>query len=211
MRQRNLLVGVATGLFAAVILGAVPAAATPCTDLLSLQLEHTTITSAQDNVTGVFVAPGSPPLIDLPAFCRVTATLIPTSDSWIRIEVWLPETTWNGRFLGTGGGGFQGTITYSELASGIQFGFAAANSDLGTGSSGCSPLFCGSAGNMGNPLAIAFGDPASPSTGLFGHPERITDFGYRAIHLMTVRGKEIANAFYRRGANKAYFAGCSTG
>ena len=40
---------------------------------------------------------------------------------------------------------------------------------------------------MGNPLAIAFGDPATPSTGLFGHPERIKDFGYRAIHLMTLR------------------------
>jgi feruloyl esterase len=64
---------------------------------------------------------------------------------------------------------------------------------------------------MGNPLAIAFGDPAAPSTGLFGHPERIKDFGYRAIHLMTVRGKEIANAFYQQSAHKSYFAGCSTG
>src|SRR5262249_10982506 len=213
MRYRHLLPA-AAGLFAAIAIGAGPAGATPCTDLMSLQLEHTVITSAQDNTTGVFVVPGTNPpqtLPGLPAFCRVTATLIPTSDSAIRIEVWLPETTWNGRFLGTGGGGFQGTITYNELASGIQFGFAAANSDLGTGSSGCSPLFCGSAGNMGNPLAIAFGDPAAPTTGLFGHPERIKDFGYRAIHLMTVRGKEIVQAFYRQRAAKAYFAGCSTG
>jgi feruloyl esterase len=64
---------------------------------------------------------------------------------------------------------------------------------------------------MGNPLAIAFGDPTAPTTGLFGHPERIKDFGYRAIHLMTVHGKEIANAFYNKGAQRAYFAGCSTG
>jgi feruloyl esterase len=214
VHQRLLTGGSAAGLFAALVIGTAPAAATPCTDLQSLQLEHTTITSAQDNTTGVFVVPNSNPpqtLTGLPAFCRVTALLIPTSDSAIRIEVWLPETTWNGRFLGTGGGGFQGTITYGELASGIQFGFAAANSDLGTGSSGCSPLFCGSAGNMGNPLAIDFGDPAAPTTGLFGHPERIKDFGYRAIHLMTVRGKEIVNAFYRRAAGHAYFAGCSTG
>src|SRR5262249_52613071 len=143
MRYRRLLPG-AAGLFAAIAIGADPAAATPCTDLMSLQLEHTVITSAQDNTTGVFVVPGTNPpqtLPGLPAFCRVTATLIPTSDSAIRIEVWLPETTWNGRFLGTGGGGFQGTITYSELASGIQFGFAAANSDLGTGSSRGRPPF----------------------------------------------------------------------
>ena len=188
--------------------------ATPCTNLQMLQLEHTTITSATDNTSGIFVVPGTNPpttITGLPPFCRVTATLTPSSDSSIKIEAWLPESGWNGRFLGTGGGGFQGVISYNALASGIQAGFAATNSDLGTGVSGCTPLYCGSAGNMGNPLAIAFGDPAAPTTGLFGHPERIKDFGYRAIHLMTVRGKEIANAFYRQRARKAYFAGCSTG
>jgi feruloyl esterase len=202
------------GLGACVAIASTPAMATPCTNLQSLQLPDTTINSAADNTTGVFVVPGSNPpsaITGLPAFCRVTATLTPTSDSSIKIEVWLPESGWNGRFLGTGGGGFQGIINYAELANGLKAGFSATNSDLGTGSSGCSPLYCGSDGNMGNPLAIAFGDPASPSTGLFGHPERIKDFGYRAIHLMTVRGKEIGNAFYGQSANKAYFAGCSTG
>jgi feruloyl esterase len=213
MRHRPYL-GAAMGLFAFVAITSTPVMATPCTNLQSLQLPDTTITSATDNTTGVFIVPGSNPpstITGLPAFCRVTANLIPTSDSNVQIEVWLPETNWNGRFLGTGGGGFQGIITYNELASGIQQGFAATNSDLGTGSSGCNPLYCGSDGNMGNPLAIAFGDPSSPATGLFGHPERIKDFGYRAIHLMTVRGKEIANAFYGQNAHKAYFAGCSTG
>jgi feruloyl esterase len=214
MRHRPYLVGAAMGLFACVATAGTPAMATPCTNLLTLQLRDTTITSAADNTTGVFVVPGTNPpttISGLPAFCRVTATLTPTSDSSIKIEAWLPETTWNGRFLGTGGGGLQGVITYSELAGGIQAGFAATNSDLGTGVSGCNPLYCGSDGNMGNPLAIAFGDPAAPSTGLFGHPERIKDFGYRAIHLMTLRGKQIAGAFYGQNAHKAYFAGCSTG
>jgi feruloyl esterase len=212
--HRLYLVGAAVGLFASVAIVSTPAMATPCTDLQSVALENTTITSATDNTSGVFVVPNSNPpqkITGLPAFCRVTATLTPTSDSAIKIEVWLPENTWNGRFLGTGGGGFQGNISYAQLASGIQAGFAATNSDLGTGVSGCNSLFCGSAGNMGNPLAIQFGDPATPTTGLFGHPERIKDFGYRAIHLMTVRGKEIAQAFYQQAATKAYFAGCSTG
>jgi feruloyl esterase len=214
MGHRSYLVGAAMGLGACVAIASTPAMATPCTNLQSLQLPDTTINSAADNTTGVFVVPGSNPpstITGLPVFCRVTATLTPTSDSSIKIEVWLPESGWNGRFLGTGGGGFQGIINYAELANGLKAGFSATNSDLGTGSSGCSPLYCGSDGNMGNPLAIAFGDPASPSTGLFGHPERIKDFGYRAIHLMTVRGKEIGNAFYGQSANKAYFAGCSTG
>lgn len=213
MQRRYLLVSSAAALFASAAFFATPAAATPCTNLAGLPLHHGTITAAQDQDTGVFVTPTTPPstLTGLPPFCRVTATLTPTSDSSIKIEVWLPKTTWNGRFLGTGGGGFQGVITYNELALGIRQGFAASNSDLGTGSSGCNPLFCGSAGNMGNPLAIAFGDPATPSTGLFGHPERIKDFGYRAIHLMTLRGKDIAKAFYGQGAHTSYFAGCSTG
>jgi feruloyl esterase len=207
--HRPYLVGAA--LFALVAIAGTPAMATPCTNLQTLNLEQTTITSAADITGGTFTPPGSTPISGLPSFCRITATLTPTSDSVIKIEVWLPENKWNGRFLGTGGGGYQGDITYSELANGILAGFAAANSDLGTGSSGCNPLFCGSDGNKGNVLAIDFGDPANPSTGLFGHPERIKDFGYRAIHLMTVRGKEIVNAYYTQRANKAYFAGCSTG
>jgi Tannase and feruloyl esterase len=213
-RHRSYLVGAAMTLFAWVAIASTQAQATPCTSLQMLQLKDTTITSATDNDSGVFIVPGSNPpqtITGLPAYCRVTATLTPTSDSSIRIEVWLPKNTWNGRFLGTGGGGFQGVISYNSLAGGIQAGFAATNSDLGTGSSGCSPLYCGSAGNMGNPLAILFGDPAAPTTGLFGHPERIKDFGYRAIHLMTVRGKEIAKLFYGQKAQTAYFAGCSTG
>src|SRR6201997_242135 len=211
---RPCLVGAAIGLFASVAISCTPAMASQCTNLQSLQLEHTTITSDTDNTSGAFVVPNTNPaqtISGLPAFCRVTATLTPAADSSIKMEIWLPETTWNGRFLGTGGGGFQGDITYSELASGIQAGFAAANSDLGTGISGCNPLYCGSDGNQGNVLAIDFGDPQNPSTGLFGHPERIKDFGYRAIHLMTVRGKTIADAYYQQRAKKAYFAGCSTG
>jgi feruloyl esterase len=199
------------GFFASVALASTPAMATPCTNLQSHNFEHTTITSTTDITGGSFTPPGSTAITGLPAFCRVTATLTPTADSDIKIEVWLPENTWNGRFLGTGGGGFQGVITYSELASGVTAGFASANSDLGTGVSGCNPLYCGSDGNKGNQLAAEFGDPATPSTGLYGHPERIKDFGYRAIHLMTVRGKEIANAFYLKNTQKAYFAGCSTG
>src|SRR5262245_685787 len=212
--HRPRLIGAAIGLFASVAIVSTPARATPCTDLQSVALENATITSATDNTTGTFVVPNSNPpqtITGLPSFCRVTATLTPTPASSIRIEVWLPEGTWNGRFLGTGGGGFQGIISYAQLASGIQAGFAATNSDLGTGVSGCTPLFCGSAGHKGNPLAIAFGAPATPTTGRFGHPERIKDFGYRAIHLMTVRGKEIVQAFYRQRPAKAYFAGCSTG
>src|SRR3954462_4799911 len=152
-RHRSYLVGAAMALFAWVAIASTPVMASPCTNLQSLQLRETTITSATDNTSGIFVVPGTNPpqaITGLPAFCRVTATLTPTSDSSIKIEVWLPANNWNGRFLGTGGGGFQGVITYSELALGLASGYASANSDLGTGASGCNPLFCGSNGNQGN-------------------------------------------------------------
>ena len=77
MRHRPHLVGAAMGLFAWVAIASTPAVATPCTNLLSLNLPDTTITTATDNTTGVFVPPGSSPITGLPAFCRVTATLVP--------------------------------------------------------------------------------------------------------------------------------------
>jgi feruloyl esterase len=52
----------------------------------------------------------------LPPFCRVAATLKPTSDSEIGIEVWLPVTGWNGKFLAVGSGGWGGSIDYAALA-----------------------------------------------------------------------------------------------
>jgi len=212
--HRRYLIGAVAGVLAASVLAGTPAMATQCTNLQTLTLEHTTITSASDIISGTFAIPGtSPPqyLTGLPTFCRVTATITPSTDSQIKIEVWLPESTWSGRFLGLGSGGFGGFIDYGSLALRLKAGYAVANTGLGTGVSGCTNYFCGSAGNQGNTFAIALGEPANPTVGLYGHPERIKDFGHRAIHLMTMRGKEITAAFYQRSADKSYFFGCSTG
>jgi hypothetical protein len=50
------------------------------------------------------------PFADLPAFCRVAATLKPSSDSEIKMELWMPTAGWNGKFVVPGNGGFAGTI-----------------------------------------------------------------------------------------------------
>lgn len=69
----------------------------------------------------------------LPAFCRVRAVAIPTPDSQIGIEVWLPLRGWNGRLLGTGNGGGAGCIAYEMgMVEGLKRGFAVANTDMGT-------------------------------------------------------------------------------
>ena len=42
-------------------------------------------------------------------------------------------------------------------------------------------------------------------------PEVINDFAFRAVHVETVIGKQIVNAYYNRTHDKSYFLGCSTG
>ncbi|WP_343674047.1 DUF6351 family protein [Chitinophaga sp.] len=102
----------------------------------------------------------------------------------IKVQVWMPQKGWNGRFLGTGNGGSGGKILNDKLAYGLKRGFATANTDLGT-----------SAG-----VNKSVHDP-----------ERWADFGYRATHLMTVVGKQVVTAYYGKPPHHSYFMGCSTG
>ncbi|MCL2741919.1 MAG: tannase/feruloyl esterase family alpha/beta hydrolase [Oscillospiraceae bacterium] len=120
----------------------------------------------------------------LPSFTRVSVTMRPSADSNVRVEVWLPEEGWNGRFLGTGNGGGGGNLYMNSCAEGLRRGYASANTDLGT--------------SPGADEAI-------------GHPERYADFGHRATHWMTVAGKAVTEAFYGRKAEASYFYGSSTG
>src|SRR5205807_3821344 len=69
-------------------------AASSCESLSSLALPNTSITLAQMVPAGAFTLPGTgpaaPQFSQLPTFCRVAATLTPSSDSDIKIEVWMP-------------------------------------------------------------------------------------------------------------------------
>src|SRR5271165_1278109 len=92
-------------------------AAQPCELLASLKLPDTAITLAEHVAAGAFVLPtpagaGAEPVrfTDPPAFCRVAATIRPTKDSDIKIEIWMPADGWNGKFRGQGNGGFAGSI-----------------------------------------------------------------------------------------------------
>ncbi|HTZ90510.1 MAG TPA: tannase/feruloyl esterase family alpha/beta hydrolase [Alloacidobacterium sp.] len=120
-----------------------------------------------------------------PAFCRVTATLKPTADSDIKVEVWMPLRGWNGKFRGLGNGGFAGYIAYAGLAAAVTQGYAAASTDTGHSTQG--------------------------AAWALGHPEKVVDYGYRAVHEMTVDAKTIVKAFYGDDAKRSYFASCSNG
>ncbi|MGB6302635.1 MAG: tannase/feruloyl esterase family alpha/beta hydrolase [Acidobacteriaceae bacterium] len=160
-------------------------AAAHCQAISQMQLEGVAISAASSVESGSFTPPGATTaMVNLPSFCRIAATLRPTPDSNIRIELWMPEKGWNGRLLGTGNGGGAGKLSYRSLALGIRRGFATVNTDMGT-----------------SPNADA----------VVGHRERWADFGYRSTHQMTVAAKEIIHAYYEKPQTHAYFVGCSTG
>jgi Tannase and feruloyl esterase. len=106
----------------------------------------------------------------LPAFCRVAATLRPTSDSDIKIEVWMPASGWNGKFQAVGNGAFNGSIAYPSMMTALARGYATSSTDTG---------------HTGNTAAFA------P-----GHPEKVIDFGWRAVHEMTLAARQVIAAYY---------------
>jgi len=168
-------------------------AAATCESLASLTLPETTITQAQTVAAGAFTMPPGgfmpSPILpkSLPAFCRVAATLRPSKDSDIKIEVWLPTAGWNGKFQGVGNGGWSGAIFYDSLMAGLQKGYASAGTDTG---------------HAGGPMDGSFA---------LGHPEKVIDFGYRAVHEMTLKAKAIVAAYYDKSAQYSYWNGCSSG
>src|SRR4029078_4596107 len=107
--------------------------------LANFKFADTTINSAQSNSGGIYQAGDAwhMTFTDLPPYCEVYATIRPTDDSSIGVRVWMPTQRYNGRYLGTGNGGYAGGYFQSELAQGINNGFATANTDMGaTGAAG---------------------------------------------------------------------------
>ena len=165
---------------------AVTATPASCEGLAQLALPNTRINAAQTVTTGEFTPPGRATSIKgLPPFCRVSATLTPSTDSDIKVEVWLPLSGWNGKYRGQGNGGFAGSISFDALASAIKLGYASAGTDTG---------------HTGNDAAWAL-----------GHSEKIVDFGWRAIHEMTLKAKLIIQNFYGESPKQSYFSSCSNG
>jgi hypothetical protein len=170
-------------------------ASAACENLTQLNLPSAKITSVELVSAGSFSGPPavfsgqdlSPFYKALPAFCRVQVQAIPTSDSDIKIEVWLPSAGWNGKLQAIGNGGFAGLIDYQQLGIAMSHGYAATATD---------------AGHTGSPI---------DATWALGHPEKVIDFGHRGIHQMTLASKTVAKALYGHEPQRSYFYGCSDG
>src|ERR1700761_2583474 len=158
-----------------------------CAELLETKLADTTVKIAESVPAGDFAPPYGERMEKLPAFCRVAGILQPTSDSYIRFEVWLPASGWNEKYLGVGNGGFAGSIDYTSLANNVKRGYATAATD--TGHEGEAP----------------------DASWAFHHPEKVIDFGYRALHETTAEAKRLIEAYYGEPAHRSYFDSCSDG
>jgi feruloyl esterase len=148
-----------------------------CESLTGVTLANTTIESAAIDAAN-------------PAMCRVVATTThPPAGDKVRIWLALPAANWNGRFLGTGGGGFSGgnpgAVSQPALA-----GFAAGATD---------------AGHEGGSAAFAL-----DANGKLNW-QAIRNFAHVGIHEMTTTGKALTEAMYGVPPRRSYFNGCSTG
>jgi pimeloyl-ACP methyl ester carboxylesterase len=166
------------------------AAQQSCESLTTLKLAHATITESTLVPEGPYkpARPGasSAPAVTLPAHCQVKGVSMPTADSEIKFEVWLPTDGWNGKFQQVGNGGWAGSIPVANLADAVIRGYAAAGTDDG---------------HTGGSNAIW----------AMGHPEKLIDFGYRAVHETSVQAKAVIRTFYGKEHSRAYFFGCSDG
>ncbi|PYK58187.1 MAG: hypothetical protein DME21_16175, partial [Verrucomicrobia bacterium] len=148
----------------------------PCESLARVSLPNTTIDSA-----AIDSSDGS---------CRVTATVThPPSGDRVKVFIGLPATNWNGRFRGTGGGGFLGGSA-NNLRGPVTQGYAAGATD--TGHEGGSGSF------------------ALDASGRLNW-QSIVDNAYLGIHEMTVVGKALTKEYYGKAPRYSYFVGGSTG
>jgi len=175
------------------------AASLPCEALAKFMFPDAVITLAQSVPAGAFTLPegyrpgtGDPSariitgtLKELPPFCRVAATLRPSPDSDIKIEIWMPEMDWNRKYQAVGNGGWAGSISYSAMAAALLRGYATSSTDTGHSTAGGS-------------FAL-------------GHPEKLIDFAWRSEHEMTVKAKAVVKAFYGDNPKLSYWVGCSSG
>lgn len=172
-----------------------PALQDKCAKLASLTLSGAKVVSAADVLAGAFMPPAVSMLQPaqkalmqrLPEFCRVQVMATPSTDSAIPIEVWMPVKDWNGKFRGQGNGGFAGSIDWVNPAVAVMQGYASGATDTGHSAGG--------------------GD----ASWALGHPEKVIDFGYRAVHEMTAISKTVIQAYYGDAAKHNYFVSCSDG
>ena len=153
---------------------------------------------AADSPHGVTLA-GAERIDDGAGYCQVEGMIANSEDgqSRIRFRLRLPdEADWNGRFLVLGNGGTAGTFQGENRAQvALQLGYATGQTDTGHTRDGPEDWLM----------------RESEDGSLLPNTAAIEDFGHRSIHLTSVVGKQMANAYYAAAPEHSYYFGCSTG
>ena len=142
--------------------------------LREIKIPNTTIESVTPNADGSL---------------RITAVVNhPPASDRVQVFIGLP-LNWNGRFQGTGGGGWSGGGA-GGVNGPLAQGYAAGSTDTG---------HAGGSGTFGLDK-----DGKSDT-------QAAIDNAYQGIHDMTVVGKAVTNAYYGKPPKYSYFVGASTG
>ena len=120
---------------------------------------------------------------ELPKHCLVNGQIAPT----IGYRMWLPLTTWNGKFIQSGCGGRCGYILNEACEIALARGYACLAADLGH------------KGTMYDNLWAIDNVPGE------------IDFGFRGTHVANIIGRAVTQHFYHHEPNHAYYIGASTG
>lgn len=125
---------VAVGTLTASVARSNQAPATSCASLSSMRLTHGRVMSAHDAAASSLQVPESPAkdrramTLPVPAHCVVSAQLRPARGVNIRLQVWLPDGSWNGSLLVQGSGN---PVPERALSGPLAQGYAVATSDTG--------------------------------------------------------------------------------
>ena len=152
----------------------------------------------------VYEVPGIPApdklvIMDLPIFCEVVVHVRETPEHVSHVTVWVP-LAWNGRFLGTLGGGnrtnhwlgFPENFRSLTMPMALRNGFATASTD----------------GANRDPRIADWGlKPGSSEVDW----QLIENWVHRSTHGMTVIGKAVTKAIQGSAPLYSYLAGCSGG
>jgi feruloyl esterase len=162
-----------------------------CESLVNLKLPYTLVaaaTSVAERAAPEPAVPGAPPASGgaVPTHCDVRGVIRPSRDSEITFALWLPTSSaWNAKYRQEGNGGWAGAIDTAAFAEPLRRGYAVAGTDD-----------CHEGGSCAN-WAIA-------------HPEKLIDFGYRAVHETAMQSKAIIRAFTAATRSEATLTGCPT-
>ena len=153
-------------------------AAAACTALATA--DFTTVPDAPSVVVSATVKEANK---TLPRHCLVDGRIAPT----IGYQLWLPTSTWNGKYAQSGCGGRCGNLITGFCEEALARGYACLASDLGH------------TGTFYDNLWAIDNVPGA------------IDFGFRATHVASITGKAVTTRFYGKTPRYAYFSGASTG